>query len=123
MNKAKGNLSDICTIFLTSDISNQPVFVARALNNIPPITAHEFGVGKFLSEMDNIKLSKRRLDRCGPSEEQYVKETDETKEATVLELNTVNVSAVSPTTVCNIDRHGVLTDTGTSPHAAEIVPI
>ena len=35
----------------------------------------------------------------------------------------MKVSAKSPTSVCNINRHGVLTDTGTSPHVAEIVTI
>lgn len=38
------------------------MFVAKSLHNIPPVTKHEFGVGKILSELNEIKSSIKNLE-------------------------------------------------------------
>ena len=64
-NKAKDNIVDICTVFYTLDVCDQPTFVAKALNRLPPMSVHEFGVGKILSEIEALKTAVKKLSETG----------------------------------------------------------
>ena len=60
-NKARENMMDICTLFLTTAPEKQPIFVAKSLTKLPPVTTHEFGVGRILNELDEIKGSIKNI--------------------------------------------------------------
>lgn len=57
-NKTKDNLMDMCTIFYSLDIAT---FVAHTLSKLPPITSHEFGVGKILREIEALKVVMKNI--------------------------------------------------------------
>lgn len=63
-NKARENVKDICTVFYTTELQRQPLFVAMSLTKLPPITTHDVGVGRILRELDSVKMCLRNLETC-----------------------------------------------------------
>jgi hypothetical protein len=63
--KAKDNIVDICTVFYTLDVAEQPTFTAKSLRKLPPLTVHEFGVGKILCEIQALKMAVSTLQETG----------------------------------------------------------
>lgn len=59
--KKEGNLKDISIIFYTNEIISLPTFVACKLTKLPPITMQEYGVGKFLKELECLKTLVQHL--------------------------------------------------------------
>lgn len=54
-NKAKMSMGDIVKVFLEMEVSNAPVFVARNLQDLPPIAMHNSDSTKLLSDIVAIK--------------------------------------------------------------------
>jgi hypothetical protein len=48
-------------VFYILDVAEQPKFVAQALSKLPPMTVHEFGVGKILCEIEALKMAVNNL--------------------------------------------------------------
>ena len=65
-NKLKENLSDICKVLYSTEVRKQPIFVAERLSKLPPVTTHEYGVGKILCELESIKLAVKHINEHNP---------------------------------------------------------
>lgn len=59
--KNRDNLRDICTVLYSTDVTKQPVFVAKSLLKLPPVTSHEHSIGKILRELDGLKMTVNKI--------------------------------------------------------------
>ena len=53
-NKAKMNMSDIVKVFLEMEIYNAPIFVARNLAELPPLTVDSLDSLKLITELETV---------------------------------------------------------------------
>ena len=54
-NIAETNMQDIITIFYEMNPVDEPLFVARNLNNVPPLSMNNFDMSRIIEEMGIIK--------------------------------------------------------------------
>ena len=54
-NKAKMNMSDIVKVFLEMEIDNAPIFEARNLAELPPLTVDSLDSLKLITELETVK--------------------------------------------------------------------
>ena len=79
----------MCTVFYALNTADHPKFVLFALDEWPPMSVHEFGVGKGLREIDALMAA--------------VKNLQESCKGTVSAANSLNDPSgtdPSPSTLC-----------------------
>ena len=60
-NKSRGDMRDIVTLLLSLELAHTPIFVARDLANLPPLSVCDFDVVKILQDIDTVKQNVKLL--------------------------------------------------------------
>jgi hypothetical protein len=63
-NKARDDLRDMIKLFLTLELKDCPVFVARNLSNLPPLSAGDQDILGLVQEIERLKSSMQILKDC-----------------------------------------------------------
>ena len=109
-NKAKDDARDIATRLLTIELCDMPIFVARDLSNLPPLSVNDFDVIRILTEVESLKNSVRQL-------------TD--NQSSLLDMmksKNALVQSVHSSTVSEYQANPVLVDTSATKHLHTDMP-
>lgn len=95
-NKNTNNVTDIISLFQSLEVDRVPVFVARNLSNLPPISQNHFDMSSILREIETLKVMIQ--DKKGSRSEQDISRASYSSENHEHRVGEIH-SSVSPVTV------------------------